>query len=98
MIFLLSETGLHAKGLAAAADSAGLRTKKTCFGVLLEGEAVAVRQLIKALKKSYGGSIYAKRRGFSIEDTEVCSSTFRFDKSENPWLPRYTEQIRRYTS
>lgn len=98
MIFVLPETGLRTGELADVAGSAGLRTKETCFGVLAEGEAVAVRGFVGSLRREYGGTIYVKRRGFSIEDTEICASTFRFDESPPPWLARHTGQVRRYTS
>ncbi len=98
MIFTLPEMGPSAAELASGAGSAGLRTKETCFGVIAEGEAEAVRGFVESVRRKCGGSVYARRRAFTIEDTEVCASTFRFDKSEYPWLPRFTEQIRRYTS
>ena len=98
MIFLMPETGLQAKDLSRQAEGEGLRTKETCFGALAEGEASDVRRFVGSLRKAYGGSIYAKRRAFSIVDTEICASTFGFDGDLPPWLPRYAGQIRRYTS
>jgi hypothetical protein len=100
MIFVMPEIGLCAKELAELAEDAGLRTKETCFGTLAEGEASKVRGFVDGLRKGYRGSVYAKRRGFSIEDTVICASTFRRDPDESlpPWLPRYAGQIRRYTS
>lgn len=97
MIFILPETGLCASELAGMAERKGLRTKSTCFGTLAEGEASKVRGFVDGLRQGYHGLVYAKRRGFSIEDTVICASTFRLDDSP-PWLPRYTGQIRRYTS
>ncbi len=98
MVFLLPETGLYAKMLTGLAAEAGLRTKETCFGALVEGEPGAVKKFLDGLKRHY--PVYAKRRGFTIEDTEVCASTFRRDLVEGlpPWLFRYAGQIRRYTS
>ncbi len=97
MIFVLPETGLRAGRLAALACSAGLRTKQTCFGVLAEGEAGAVRGFVGALRRDHDG-IYVKRRGFSIEDTEICACTFRFEEGLPPWLARNRGQVRRHTS
>ena len=98
MIFILSEEGLRAHDLSALAEGEGFRTKKTCFGALVEGDGADARRFVDSLRKAYGGAIYAKRRAFSIEDTEVCASTFRFEAGLPPWLPRYTGQIRRHTS
>jgi len=114
MIFILEEAGLRTHDLSgprthdllgrrthdlfALAEGEGLRTKKTCFGALVEGDGKDTRRFVDSLRKAYGGAIYAKRRAFSIEDTEVCASTFRFEAGLPPWLPRYTGQIRRYTS
>jgi len=97
MIFVMPETGLCAGDLAQQAEKAGLRTKATCFGTLAEGEESKVRSFVDDLRRNCRGSIYARRRGFSIEDTVICARTFRLDESP-PWLPRYTGQIRRYTS
>ncbi len=97
MIFILSETGLAPGELAAAAGFAGLRTKRTCFGVLAEGEAGAVRGFVGALRRDNDG-VYVKRRGFSIRDTEICACTFRFEEGLPPWLARHRGQVRRYTS
>ena len=98
MIFILAEAGPCARDVSLLADGEGLRTKDTCFGMLAEGEAADVRRFIGSLRKMYGSSIYVKRRAFSIVDTEICASTFRFNANPPPWLPRYTGQIRRYTS
>ena len=97
MIFILPETGQVPGELAAAAGSAGLRTKRTCFGVLAEGEAGAVRGFVGALRRDNDG-VYVKRRGFSIRDTEICACTFRFEEGLPPWLARHMSQVRRYTS
>ncbi len=98
MVFLLPETGLHVKMLTERAGEAGLRTKETCFGVLVEGEPTDVKRFLEGLRRRY--PVYIKRRGFSIEDTEICASTFRREPDEDlpPWLFRYAAQIRRYTS
>jgi len=98
MVFLLPETGLYVKMLTGLAGGAGMRTKETCFGVLVEGEPAKIKQFLEELRQRY--PIYVKRRGFSIEDTEICASTFRRgpDESLPPWLSRYAGQIRRYTS
>jgi len=97
MVFLLPETGLHLKTLTELALKKGLRTKETCFGALVEGEPAAIKNFLERLKQRY--PVYAKRRGFSIEDTEVCASTFlNRDEGLPPWLFRYAGQIRRYTS
>ncbi len=98
MVFLLPETGMHLKMLTELAAGAGLRTKETCFGVLVEGEPATVKNFFGRLKQRY--PLYAKRRGFSIEDTEVCARTFRQVPVEGlpAWLFRYAGQIRRYTS
>jgi len=106
MIFILSEAGLLTRDLSglqthdisALAETEGLKTKKTCFGALVEGDREDARRFVDSLRKAYGGAIYAKRRAFSIEDTEICASTFRFEAGLPPWLPRYTGQIRRHTS
>lgn|GEM_PF-4686222 len=100
MIFLLPETGLYVTRLTELAAGSRLRTKETCFGALIEGERDMVKKFLNDLKKRYPDSIYVKRRGFSIEDTEICASTFLRDKDETlpAWLPRYAGQIRRYTS
>ena len=98
MIFILTEAGLRTKDVSGLAREQKLRTKETCFGALAEGEAGDVRRFVVGLRQAYGGSVYAKRRAFSIEDTAVCASTFRFEAGTPPWLPRYTGQIRRYTS
>ncbi len=98
MVFLLPETGLHMKMLKERAGEEGLRTKETCFGALVEGEPAAIKKFLEGLRQGY--PVYAKRRGFTIEDTEVCASTFRPPPVEGlpPWLFRYAGQIRRYTS
>ncbi|WP_254591443.1 DUF2102 domain-containing protein [Methanocella conradii] len=98
MMFSLPEAGLYAMDLAARARDAGLRTKETCFGALVEGEQGKVRRFIDGLRRRY--PVYVKRRGFSIEDTEICARTFRLETCEGfpPWLPRYVGQMRRYTS
>jgi hypothetical protein len=100
MVFLLPETGLNIKRLTSMAAGYRLRTKETCFGALVEGERPAVMAFVGGVKKRYPRSIYVKRRGFSIEDTEICAATFRPGAEEGlpPWLPRYAGQIRRYTS
>lgn len=97
MVFLLPEMGLHLKVLRELAGEAGLRTKETCFGALVEGEPMAIKKFFERLKQRY--PVYVKRRGFSIEDTEICASTFlNRDEGLPPWLFRYAGQIRRYTS
>ena len=98
MIFLLPETGLNVKVLTELALNRGLRTKETCFGALVEGEPGAMKRFLERLKRSY--PVYVKRRGFSIEDTEICASTFRRGPDDGlpPWLFRYAGQIKRYTS
>lgn len=98
MVFLLPETGLHVKMLAGFAAEAGLRSKETCFGALVEGEPAAMKKFLGRLKHKY--PVYVKHRGFSIEDTEICASTFRQAPVEGlpPWLFRYAGQIKRYTS
>jgi hypothetical protein len=98
MVFLLPETGLHLKMLMELAGEAGLKTKETCFGALVEGEHAVIKRFIEGLRRHY--PVYAKRRGFSIEDTEICARTFRQKGVEGlpVWLARYSGQIRRYTS
>ncbi len=98
MVFLLPETGLHVKMLKERAAEAGLRTKETCFGALVEGEPAEIKKFLDELRRRY--PVYVKRRGFSIEDTEICASTFRREPEDGlpPWLFRYAGQIRRYTS
>jgi hypothetical protein len=98
MVFLLPETGLYVKMLTGLAAEAGLRTKETCFGALVEGEPAKIKRFLEGLRRRY--PVYVKRRGFSIEDTEICASTFRREPDEGlpPWLFRYAGQIRRYTS
>jgi len=99
MIFLSPENGLYPKNVARLAEDAGLRTKETCFGVLVEGEPGAVGRFMAGLKASY--PVYVKKRAFSIEDTVICASTFRKQPEEQSfplWLSRYAGQIRRYTS
>lgn len=100
MIFLLPETGLHAKKLMELAAESRLRTKETCFGALVEGERGEVKEFIDGMRRSYPHSLYVKRRGFSIEDTGTCAGTFGWEQEESlpPWLPRYASQIRRHTS
>jgi hypothetical protein len=98
MVFLLPETGMHVKMLTESASEAGLRTKETCFGALVEGEPGKIKRFLEGMRRRY--PVYVKRRGFSIEDTEICASTFRQGSDEGlpPWLFRYAGQIRRYTS
>ncbi len=100
MIFLLPETGLEVKKLTGQAAHSGLKTKETCFGALVEGERPVVKKFLDKLKQSYPGSLYLKRRCFSIDDTGICAGTFGWELAEGmpPWLPRYAGQIRRYTS
>jgi hypothetical protein len=100
MIFLLPETGLQVKELTGLAAEAGLKTKETCFGALVEGEADVVQNFLGGLKRSYHHSVYIKKRGFSIDDTGICASTFGHGTEEGlpPWLFRYASQVRRYTS
>jgi len=97
MVFLLPETGMHVKTLTESASEAGLRTKETCFGALVEGEPGKIKRFLEGLRRRY--PVYVKRRGFSIEDTEICARTFRHTcEGMPPWLFRYAGQIRRYTS
>ncbi len=97
MVFLMPETGLSVKTLTGLASGRGLRTKETCFGALVEGDAAAIKKFLCKLKQRY--PVYAKRRGFSIDDTEVCASTFLSREDGLPrWLFRYAGQIKRYTS
>jgi hypothetical protein len=100
MIFLLPETGLQVKELTGRVTEAGLKTKETCFGALVEGESGAVKDFLDGIKRRYPRSLYIKRRGFSIDDTGICASTFSRGAEDGmpPWLPRYTSQIRRHTS
>ncbi len=98
MMFSLPEAGLYGRSLAVLARAAGLRAKETCFGALAEGERGEVRSFIDGLRRRY--PVYVKRRGFSIEDTAICASTFRLEAhgSLPPWLHRFMGQMRRYTS
>ncbi len=96
MVFLLPETGLNLKILTELAQENGLRSKETCFGALVEGEPASVKTFVEGLRRRY--PVYIKRRGFSIEDTEICASTFRKAEGVPPWLFRYAGQFKRYTS
>lgn len=100
MVFLQPETGLRAHALMALAEGYGLRTKETCFGALIEGESHLVRCFLDEIRMVYPSSLYVKRRGFSIDDTEICASTFvrPEDDSIPPWLPRYVSQVKKYGS
>jgi hypothetical protein len=100
MIFLLPETGLQVRELTGLAAEARLRTKETCFGALVEGDAGLVKNFLDGLRLRYSHRIYIKKRGFSIDDTGICASTFGHVPGEGlpPWLTRYASQVKRYTS
>jgi hypothetical protein len=90
MVVVQPETG---PGMAAAfADiKARFKHKETCFGFVVEGEALAVRDGLRRLRDALQGRVYTKRRAFSIADTEICASTFRgLKKGEKkiPWKRR----------
>jgi hypothetical protein len=83
MVAILPETGIKVSSIIAFAYGMHLplRMKETCFGLLVESEPDAVKSFIEALKKRFEPNIFVKRRGFSISDTKICPSTFRYKKS-----------------
>lgn len=98
MLMAMPETGLSLAEVATVADRLRLLMKRTCFGMLIEGDRDVVRVALKELHELYPGRIIAKRRGFTIEDTKVCGSTFATVSGEDPpWLSRFVCQLKKYS-
>jgi len=58
-------------------SSPGVEVKETCFGILVEGEAERVRELVEEVRKLDENGIFSKPRGFPIADPRVCRATRR---------------------
>ena len=98
MLMAMPETGLSLAEVAAVAQRLRLLMKRTCFGMLVEGDRDVVREALKELRDQYPGRIIAKRRGFTIEDTKICGSTFANVAGEDPpWLSRFVCQLKKYS-
>ena len=65
MLMAMPETGLSLAEVAAVAQRLRLLMKRTCFGMLVEGDRDVVREALKELRDQYPGRIIAKRRGFT---------------------------------
>jgi hypothetical protein len=98
MLMAMPETGVSMAEVAAFAQRLGLLMKRTCFGMLVEGDRDVVREALRELRDLYPGRIIAKRRGFSIEDTKICGRTFSNVAGEDPpWLSRFVCQQKKYS-
>ena len=98
MLMAMPETGLSLVEVATVAQRSGLLMKMTCFGMLVEGDRDAVREALKEISDLYPGRVIAKRRGFTIEDTKICGSTFTNVTGEDPpWLSRFVCQLKKYS-
>ena len=98
MLMPIPETGLSLGEVETVAERMRLLMKRTCFGMLVEGDRDVVRVALKELRDLYPGRIIAKRRGFSIEDTKICGSTFsNITSGDSPWLNRFVCQLKKYS-
>ena len=98
MLMAIPETGTSLGEIIQVAQRLALRMKDTCFGMIIEGERDVVREALKEIRERYPGRVIAKRRGFTIEDTQICGSTFSAGGGENPlWLSRFVCQLKKYS-
>ena len=98
MLMAIPETGTNLGEIVQIAHRLALRVKDTCFGMIIEGERDVVREALGEIRERYPGRVIAKRRGFTIEDTRICGSTFSTGENENPlWLSRFVCQLKRYS-
>jgi hypothetical protein len=98
MLMAMPETGLSMDEIETVAQRLRLLMKRTCFGMIVEGDRDVVRAALKELRDQYPGRIIAKRRGFTIEDTKICGSTFSNVANDNtPWLSRFVCQQKKYS-
>lgn len=98
MLMVMSETGVSLDRIVSIAHGLHLRTKETCFGLIVEGDRDVVRMALKEIRDLYSARIFAKRRGFTIEDTKICGSTFSgVAGGDAPWLNRFVGQLKKYS-
>jgi hypothetical protein len=98
MLMAMPETGLSLAEVSAVAHRLQLLMKRTCFGMIVEGDRDVVRGALKELRDQYPGRIIVKRRGFTIEDTKICGSTFaNVSGEDHPWLSRFVGQCKKYS-
>jgi hypothetical protein len=98
MLMAMPETGLNLAEVATVMERLRLIMKSTCFGMLIEGDRDRVQEALKEIRDRYPGKIIAKRRGFTIEDTKICGSTFaNVAREDPPWLSRFVCQLKKYS-
>ncbi len=98
MLMVMSETGVSMERIMSIARGWRLQTKKACFGLIVEGDRDTVRTALQEMRDLYSDRIFAKRRGFTIEDTKICGSTFSgHTNGEAPWLDRFVGQTKKYS-
>lgn len=101
MLMAMPEMGLSLSEVATVAERLRLLMKSTCFGMIIEGDRDVVHEALKQIRDQYPGKIIAKRRGFTIEDTKICGSTFANVAREHPpcppWLSRFVCQLKKYS-